>query len=166
MNLRRTISTFIVCFAAAAPVLMPAYFITSRPLIRHEMMERMEKQNLTAIQVPVEEFYWYEKDREIIVDGKMFDVKSIRLHNGTYYITGLFDEQETELELVLEKKMEDSSLPQQLVQICASVADHDIYLFEPIIPDSPNNTGTEYKLPHFPKYCSSIVIPPPKTWLS
>jgi hypothetical protein len=166
MNLRRTISIFIVCLAASAPIFMPTYFITSRSLIRHEMMERMEKQNLTAIQVPVEEFYWYEKDREIIVDGKMFDVKMIRLHNGTYFITGLFDEQETELELVLEKKMEGSNLPQQLVQICSNVADLDVYLFEPIIPDPLNNSVAEYKLPHFPRYCRPIVIPPPKTWLS
>jgi hypothetical protein len=166
MDLRRTISIFIVCMAATAPLFMPAYFITTRSLIRHEMMERMEKQHLTAIQVPVDEFHWYEKDKEILVEGRMFDVKSIRLQSGTYYITGLFDEQETELELALQKKMEGSDIPQQLVQVCASAADLDIYPFEPARPGAIGHTVSEYHSPHFPKYCSSIVIPPPKTRLS
>jgi hypothetical protein len=166
MDLRRTISIFIICFAASAPLFMPAYFITNRSLIRHQMMERMEKQHLTAIQVPAEEFHWYEKGREILVDGKMFDVKSIRLHNGTYFITGLFDEQETELKLVLQKKMEGSDIPQQLVQVCTNAADIDVYPFEPASPGPDDHSVSEYRSPHFPKYCSSIVIPPPKSWLS
>lgn len=166
MDLRRTISILIVCMAASAPVFLPAYFITSRSLIRYEMMERMKKQYLTAIQVPVDEFQWYEKDKEILVDGRMFDVKSIRLINGNYHITGLFDEQETELRLALQKKMEGADIPQQLVQICTSAADLDVFPFEPASTDLTDHSVSEYNSPHFSKYCHSIVIPPPKTWLS
>jgi len=72
------------------------------------MKEKLERQAVQTIVVPVNELRWYDEGREIVVDGMMFDVKSIAQENGNYIITGLFDEDETQLHTAL-KKLQHSS---------------------------------------------------------
>jgi hypothetical protein len=50
-----------------------------------------------VIRLPANGLHWYEKDHELLIDGRMFDVKSIRPVDSGYEVTGLFDDEETEL---------------------------------------------------------------------
>lgn len=67
------------------------------------MREKLESEELQTVVVPVKEFRWYEENREIIIDGMMFDVKSVTMQGHNYIVTGLFDEFETELNIALGK---------------------------------------------------------------
>jgi len=71
-----------------------------------EMEERLERSNLQTISVPVKDFHWYEENREIVVDGMMFDVKSIERKGDEYIITGLFDKEETDLHIAMGRLQE------------------------------------------------------------
>ena len=64
---------------------------------RNAMKESLVRQSLLDIVVPENEIIWIKKNKEILLQGKMFDIKTIILHNDGYHIEGLFDEQETEL---------------------------------------------------------------------
>ena len=61
------------------------------------MLEKIEQDELQTIQLPTDQIQWYKKNHELIVDGKMFDVKSIHQVGDSSIITGLFDEEDTEL---------------------------------------------------------------------
>jgi hypothetical protein len=74
---------------------------------RHSMKERLEKKSLLQIVVPENEIIWIKGNKEILLQGKMFDIKSISLHKDDYHISGLFDEKETEL--VKQWQQEQSS---------------------------------------------------------
>ncbi|HYE53379.1 MAG TPA: hypothetical protein VD996_00995 [Chitinophagaceae bacterium] len=106
MRPRKTITAVPIILLALLPCLYCAYFQVKEHLIWLEMEEKMERSNLQTVTVPVKDFRWYEENREIIVDGMMFDVKSIERKGNNYIITGLFDAEETALHIAMGKLQE------------------------------------------------------------
>ena len=97
------IRTFFLTVIALIPVLFVCCFLIQQQIIRHEMKEKLEQQSLHTITATAKDFHWMEEGKEIMVDGKMFDIHSYSQKNGTYFFTGLFDEEETSLVQQLEK---------------------------------------------------------------
>jgi hypothetical protein len=62
------------------------------------MKEELEKDiPKQVIVIPDSDILWVKKGKEIFVNGKMFDIKTITSHNGFTTFTGLYDEEETAL---------------------------------------------------------------------
>ena len=95
---------------------LSAFFIGTRIVVRLSMLKNLNEEKITTIRIAENELRWYQKNHEILVDGKMFDVKSFKLVSGFYEITGLFDDMETELNALLKNLQDDanSSQDQQL----------------------------------------------------
>lgn len=85
------------------PCIYCLYFQVNEYRIWQQMEEELESGQLQTIIVPVQNFHWHEENREIIVDGMMFDVKTISLEDDHYVVTGLFDEEETSLHIAMGK---------------------------------------------------------------
>ena len=103
MRSPKTIAGIPIILIVLLPCLFCLYFQVKHHLIRVEMREKLERENLQTIVIPANEFRWYEEGREIIVEGTMFDVKTIVRRGDNYIITGLFDEAETELHIAMGK---------------------------------------------------------------
>jgi hypothetical protein len=165
MNVKKVIPLILLTILASAPLLVPAYFMASRQLIRSQMLEKLENQNLVSVEVPATEFQWYEEGREIIINGRMFDVKSIRLSDGVYFIRGLFDEKETELKQALQDQQHEqdgkSLYTHQLVQFMTTSAEINEELPSLTATNSLRTARTEYSNSFFPQYIGAIVVPPP-----
>ena len=97
MRIRRILAISVIFLASSLPLFFSGFFLSSRLVIRKLMLERVETEQLTTIKIPEKEIVWYNPGYEIIIEGKMFDIKSIHLEDGIYTISGLFDEDETEL---------------------------------------------------------------------
>lgn len=120
------------------------------------MLERVDEEKLTTLLIPENEFKWYNPGHEIVVGGKMFDVKSIQRHNGAYEIKGLFDEHETELNNIEEdyssnKEGNSSKSPHRIFQICLGIIGITNYISD------INYTLVELKPTHFIKYNSDTL---------
>lgn len=77
------------------------------------MKERIEKESLQSIVLDNSEVRWIKEGKEILIEGKLFDIKSSRQQdNNTVIFWGLFDIEETELEKSLYKKL-DKNLAEQ-----------------------------------------------------
>jgi hypothetical protein len=121
MKFKRTIACILLIAASALPLFFSAFFIGGRVLIRHIMLERLEKENVQTLYIPAAEFKWFKKDREILVNGKMFDVKSVNLTGNVYTVKGIFDDLETELNTKLEKSAENKNAANNnnvIYQVC------------------------------------------------
>lgn len=103
MKLLKSISAVFLLLLVMMPLLFAALFEAQRMVIRHEMVEAMEKPQLVTISLNAAEVRWHQKGKEIIVDGEFFDVKSVTHLNGKVVFTGLFDKQEKQL----HKKVND-----------------------------------------------------------
>ncbi len=108
-------------------IMMPAIysvsFLANQQLIRWAMWGSIEEAD-QVITMHASSFKWAKKDREIIVNGFMFDVKSIEKIGDSVRVTGEYDYEETnlnrEIELVGEAQEEEdqqSSSIQVLTQV-------------------------------------------------
>lgn len=150
------------------PLSLFLFWKVQQLVVRHEMRERLEQSNLVTIEVPAAEVQWFEAEKEIIIEGHLFDVKSYTRIPGTYKIgfTGLFDEAEDEIEekvrkLLNKKEQEDGG--KKLVQ--------SVWLFFYPFPDSPLLTALNispetlfngHNTGYLPIADLSIPAPPPK----
>lgn len=79
----------------ALPLILSAFSNIHQAWIRHEMLERLERRNLHTISLSPGEVVWYKKEKEIIINNRMFDVKSWKNVDGKIIFQGLYDEEET-----------------------------------------------------------------------
>lgn len=73
--------------------------------IQHKMKEKLEYASLQTITFKKSEFKWVKKNKEIIIAGQLFDVKSIAIKKDEIIVTGLFDDDENKLEQVFSSVM-------------------------------------------------------------
>lgn len=94
--------------AVAAPLLFFAGFMVKQSLLQHEMDERMETASLQTISIDLADFHWQRLNKEALIDGKLFDVKSYHIAANKIILTGLFDNDENEwhdeLKNILQQK--------------------------------------------------------------
>ena len=140
MNRRtRHILLIALCVISALPMCLSAFFLGGRILVRRAMMEKLETAETIVLHLPANGLHWYEKDHELLIDGRMFDVKSIRPSEQGYEVTGLFDDDETELfdQLVKSQtgKQEGQGQLAGLFQSCLGIiAESPAYLIWPKAP--------------------------------
>ena len=73
------------------------------------MKEELEKGMLQRITISKDDLHWVEQGKEILVNGKMFDVEDL-VHEGNYVtVTGLYDEDETSLISILNRLQSENS---------------------------------------------------------
>jgi hypothetical protein len=137
MQIRKTISIFTLCLAALLPMCLSGLYLGGRILIRITMMEKMEKDELQTISIPTDQIRWFKKNHELMIDGKMFDVKSISDQGEISKITGLFDDDDTELHEALadmhEQKNKGKNNALLLYQVCLGIiAEQGQFINQPV----------------------------------
>ena len=55
----------------------------------------METETLVTLSIPIDKVTWMEEGREIMIEGKMFDIKSYYEEDGKLIAVGVYDEKET-----------------------------------------------------------------------
>lgn len=86
----------ILLFVLFCPLIMFVGIQLRQVFIREAMMERLERESQHTVKL--EKLIWYKKNKELLIEGRLFDVKSIsKCEDGKYLVKGLYDEEETEL---------------------------------------------------------------------
>ena len=88
---------FILLVILSASAVCPALLQLKQIVNRQRMLHRMEKESLQTLHLKKGELVWFKKNKELLVDGKLFDVKSIRFENEMAIVKGLYDDKEDEL---------------------------------------------------------------------
>jgi hypothetical protein len=161
------ITSLFFLLLGSAPWLFIVIFFVQEQHIRHEMEERLEDGLLQCIEVGEHDVHWVKKGKEISVHGRMFDIRSSELKEGTFYFTGLYDDDETDL----KKQFNDvwnkrkSPVHNSLAQFLSSL---QLSLFEnnkitaPSIPLS--NVFCAFIIADLPQRYKTILTPPPRFW--
>ncbi|MBC7848594.1 MAG: hypothetical protein H7Y31_02605 [Chitinophagaceae bacterium] len=85
------------------PGLLFMFFQVRQWQIREEMEEKLEKMHVVSLKVSTKNVVWYKRGKEIIVDGRLFDVKTMETMNDVVSFTGIFDDKETLVKAQMEK---------------------------------------------------------------
>ena len=167
----RHILLIALCAISALPMCLSALFLGGRILIRKTMLEQMETETV-VIRLPANGLHWYEKGHEILIDGRMFDVKSIKPTASGYEVTGLFDDSETVLFAQLAEtensKRDGHGVGTALFLVCLGIVGESPSL--QFIP-KPQVTKTAHRfepapVPALHKTSLDIIAPPPRPVLS
>lgn len=88
-----------IALALAAFIFLPLFFSGGLQLfqlyLKQRVEHRLENEKLVTIRVPLQNIRWVEEEREVMVNGKMFDLKSYHEEEGVFTATGVWDEKET-----------------------------------------------------------------------
>jgi len=115
MRNAKKISVLALFIVLVAPLAAPLILQLKILFIEIKAKERLERTQLITIHVSRENFTWAKPGEEIILGGKLFDVKQILQKEKDFVVTGLFDEQETNLGKKLDKLWQEHRSRQGLL---------------------------------------------------
>lgn len=129
------------------------------------MKRQLEIKMLHTITLAKNDVYWVKDGKEIIINGRMFDIKSFQpAGNGKISFTGLYDDDETTLVNKMKRNQQQENnnggkLVAQLFQLLQASINNA--LTEVFIPSVNNN-----QFPGFEECLASqyitILSPPPQ----
>jgi hypothetical protein len=108
------------------PVFSMLFLQVAQAYLKRTADKRMEKEALLTITVPEATVHWEKPEKEISLNGKMFDIKSYNITNGILTATGFYDEKESAIRglllLLPHDKNKNFLLPVFLLLQCFTIA--------------------------------------------
>ena len=154
---RKNIVLFLL-LTASIPTLLVILFNVNRIYIREKMKTKLEKEFLITIHIPFKDIQWVKKNKEILFEGRLFDIKSIRSKGDLYIMTGLFDDDETTLVNNFEQFQKKRSSSKDINSFYTQL----ILLFQSVYFDSldPSSLAALHKK----TFCHTSSNAPPKIY--
>ncbi|HMK04334.1 MAG TPA: hypothetical protein VK489_09090 [Ferruginibacter sp.] len=81
----------------AIPLIFSITVVIKQKVLQYQRRARFESEVLQTIRISPEKLYWIKPEKEILVDGKMFDVKSYHKEGDKISVTGFFDHKEEKM---------------------------------------------------------------------
>lgn len=162
---KKTIA-FILLLLVAVPLTGFILFYIQELSIKAEMKRAFKSKELSTVHLT--QLTWYDKDEELIINGSLFDVSSIRqLPDGTYIAEGLYDHQENELYQLMEASAEDNQKSPLLLEYASCfVSIHEgTQLFTKNLLHLFKRQHGAYCEHLKPQFQPGILLPPPKQLL-
>ena len=105
----------------AIPVFFSLATLVKQKIIQLQRTDRLENELLKTISISAEKLCWIKLGKEVLVDGKLFDVKSFKTSGTNILLTCFFDEKEDNLvkqinNLIGQKKESSSPFSQLAVK--------------------------------------------------
>jgi hypothetical protein len=107
----KKISGFVLLLIVALPLLFSVGFLIKQKYIQHQVKERLENACIKTISQPLSNVIWVKQNKEISINGKLFDVKSFIIKGATVVFTGVYDEDEDDLNKSLENFVHKKNNP-------------------------------------------------------
>ncbi|MGQ0740471.1 MAG: hypothetical protein ACT4OJ_15585 [Bacteroidota bacterium] len=163
--LKKIAASFMLAIVLA-PLGYAFVFHARQQSIRHRMKEQLEEKMIHTIVLAEKDVKWFKPGKEIVVEGKMFDVKSvIHRNDGTVTFTGLFDEEETLLVKQMQQRQQEENTKggKQIVQLLQQAQ---------ALPEESTADECAWRIisaslfafysPSLPKAYTTILTPPPQ----
>lgn len=123
MQFIRTITAICLLIGFSLPMLSPVVLQLKQLHLQHEMLEKLEKQQLISVRVKAATVEWVKPKKECVLGTEMFDVKKIIIDGDDLILTGLYDAKEKELKRMIRQQSEQQSKQsKQTVQLFSALA--------------------------------------------
>ncbi len=151
------------------PFIFSIFYVIQLGIIKFEAAEALEYKKLQKITIAKKDIQWIVAKKELIINGKLFDVKSFKDVGVDIEIKGLFDEDEDSLQQQANNLLQQKEQPGGFTNN-SSIA---FLIFQPVFSEN-NIVINDHALMLFFKknnHCFTegtasatldITIPPPK----
>ena len=102
----------------SVPLFFTVVFLLKQHLVQYRMFEKIEQGCVSTYSFSTGDLQWLKKGKELLIKGKLFDVKTYTITDDFITVTGLFDEEEELLNtnfLKLANSKNDPPSPLQLL---------------------------------------------------
>jgi hypothetical protein len=154
MSPLRKIALLFLCTIATIPLLMSPAFLAGRIVIRKVMLSRLESSGLQTYAIPLNRLKWYTEGHELLIDGRMFDVKSIHQEGDKYVVSGLFDDDETELNHIITAASSPNNQDNGILLFKSCLG---ILAIIPVAPPGIGSIATLFIRYNFPPFVCSVA---------
>ncbi len=137
MNNKKHITSFLLLLAII-PLSLCVQFVVNQQIVKHKMMEKLEHEMLITFTFSQQQIKWVIPGKELLVNGKLFDVKKYIEKNNRIEITGLFDKEEQALKESYVKLLQDKSDTIPFKKLMGK------FFFNPIFSPPNSDTYTKY----------------------
>lgn len=104
------------------PLLAPVLLQLQQKHIQHEMLERLEREQLISIRIKASEVKWVKPGKEIAIGHEMFDIKNMETDGDDLVLTGLYDAEEKALKrLIRQQSQQESKQSKQTLQLLSAL---------------------------------------------
>ncbi len=105
----------------ATPLFFSVSVLVKQQIAQSQRNEKFSKEILQTITVSTSAVYWVKPEKEILFNGKLFDVKSYSKNGNSLSLTGFFDDKEDKLvqqivKLALQKNQSGSPLSEPAIK--------------------------------------------------
>ncbi len=160
----RKISVIGLMLLIATPLVFTIGILVKQKIIQFQRRERLETEQLQTIILAAENIHWVKKGKEILVTGKLFDVKHFEKKDSKMVFTGFFDKEEDSLYDQLNRMAKEKNSPSPFTSVVSFLLTP--YYNEPVSnhfqltwqPHSKEYFTYSEKIPSFP--VSDITHPP------
>lgn len=94
---KKQITAFALLLLVVLPLFFSAGLFLKQQIIQQQRRQRLDTELLQTITVSAEKIVWVKPGKEILVDGKLFDVKSFKKNGNDILLTGFYDYKEDKL---------------------------------------------------------------------
>jgi hypothetical protein len=167
INKKTTAISITMMIIMAAPLLFYAGYFIKQKQIQSQMVSKLKHNILSTITIKQDDIKCVKSNKEILVNGRLFDVNSIVKKADCFEITGLFDVDEDLLQKELtdfnnQKNKGDSPINQLMKKYLSS----DAFFHEPDFSFATNVFGIQC---FYSTYSGNVIqqllpvdSPPPK----
>ena len=111
----------ILLLILAIPLLFSVSVLVKQQIAQYQRNEKFSKEILQTITVSSEAVYWVKAEKEVLFNGKLFDVKSYIKKGNSISLTGFFDDKEDKLvqqivKFALQKNQSGSPLSEPAIK--------------------------------------------------
>lgn len=120
-RLKNIITAFVLLLILAIPLFFAVSVLVKQQIAQSQRNENFSKEILQTITVSTSEIYWVKPQKEILFQGRLFDVKSYIKKGSSIALTGFFDHKEDKLvqqivKLALQKNKSGSPLSEPAIK--------------------------------------------------
>jgi hypothetical protein len=154
---KKVISVIFRFLLLLLPVIPLCYAIVvqvKQEMIQANMKEKTEKALLHKVCMNETEVRWIKYGKEILINGRMFDIKSFLVKNGIATFFGLFDDEETALLNQIKKDHQNNTGGKQIVQL------FKLFQFINNNAGEADNFSASLSSLKYPAYQSSSLLDP------
>jgi hypothetical protein len=157
---KKIITAFVLLLILAIPLLFSVLVLVKQQVAQYQRNEKFSKEILQTITVSSAAIYWVKPGKEILFNGKLFDVKSFVAKGSSISLTGFFDDKEDKLvqqivKLALQKNQSGSPFSEPAIKFlffpayninqheinceegCWKFVSQQYYQFDEMIPTAP-----------------------------
>jgi hypothetical protein len=94
LTVRKQPAAFVLLLLVALPLILSVGLFIKQKVLRYQREQRFVTELSQTVIVSVENISWIEEGKEILIDGNLFDVKSVKKAGKNLLLTGFFDNKE------------------------------------------------------------------------